>query len=167
MPDASLSELTAEVAALRSEVRRLSDRETIRDLIARYGPTVDRGDSTGAANLWTETGVYDLGPDWPALNGRKAIAGVMEAETHQKLIHDGAAHFLSSPAITLAGDQAEAICHSAVMHWTGTAFELARVSANHFALEHAADQGWFIRKRSTRLLTGEEAARAVLTPEWS
>lgn len=157
------SDLVAEIKALQSEVRRLADLEAIRSVLTHYGPAADRGDSHGAASLWATDGQYDLGPDWPVLSGRAAIAEVLEADTHQNLIHDGAAHFLSSPAITLDGDHAVAVCHSAVMHWNGTAFELSRVSANRFTLARQGE-GWRIVNRENRLLTGSLAARALLAP---
>lgn len=148
---------------LQREVRRLSDLEEIRSLIAHYGPAVDRGDSDTASRMWTEDGVYDLGPDWPRFEGQKAIFDVLEGEGHQGLIHGGCAHFLSSPAITLDGDRATAICHSALMRRAGEAFELYRVSSNHFDLVREKD-GWRIANRRNLLLTGTEAARALLAP---
>lgn len=155
--------LAEEVAALRREVQRLSDLEEIRNLIAHYGPAVDRGDSQSAAEMWTPDGIYDLGPDWPPIVGRKAIYDVMEGEGHQGLIHGGCAHFLSSPAIELDGDKAIAVCHSALVRRAGDGFEVYRLSANHIRLART-DEGWRVVERKNLLLTGDAAARALLKP---
>lgn len=159
----TLQQLRAQMARIEAELRALRDRDAIRNLIAHYGPAVDRGDSKAAADLWEADGVYDLGPDWPRLAGRAAIIGVEEGPEHLGLIGGGAAHFLSSPAIELDGDTATAVCHSVVMRWTGAAFELYRVSANHFTLRRSKEDGWRIVERKNLLLQGSAAARALLT----
>ncbi|MET0269231.1 MAG: nuclear transport factor 2 family protein [Sphingomonas sp.] len=80
---------------------------------------------------------------------------------HRDLIRDGAAHMLSPPRIAIDGDDAVAACHSAVMRWTGAAFELHRVSANRWTLRRAA-AGWRVTARANRLLDGSDEARALL-----
>ncbi|MET0269232.1 MAG: nuclear transport factor 2 family protein, partial [Sphingomonas sp.] len=61
MEDA-LAEMRAELATLRAGLRAVQDRQAIADLIAAYGPAVDRGDGCAAADLWAADGTYDLGP---------------------------------------------------------------------------------------------------------
>jgi len=47
--------------SLARRITALEDQEAIRDLLARYGPLADAGDCAGAAALWTEDGVYEVG----------------------------------------------------------------------------------------------------------
>ncbi|WP_156839550.1 nuclear transport factor 2 family protein [Novosphingobium aquimarinum] len=152
--------LRAEIAGLRAEVAALRDRQAIADLIANYGPAVDRGDSEGAAALWASDGSYDLG-DMGVARGQDAIAALFEADLHQGLIANGAAHMLGPPRIAITGDRAVAVCYSCVARWTGTAFELYRVAANRWSLRRDTE-GWRIINRENRLLDGSKDARALL-----
>ncbi|SFR88551.1 nuclear transport factor 2 family protein [Sphingomonas jatrophae] len=158
--DPAYAALQAEVFALRIELRAVQDRQAIADLIAAYGPAVDRGDSRGAAALWAADGSYDLG-DFGNARGHDEIAALFDADLHQGLIRDGAAHMLGPPRIAIDGDAAVAVCYSAVARWTGEAFELYRVAANRWTLRREA-QGWRVTGRANRLLDGTAEARALL-----
>jgi hypothetical protein len=158
--EAELAALRADIAGLRAEVRALADRQAIAGLIARYGPAVDRGDSFGAATLWAEDGRYDLGPLGVA-RGRAEIAALFEADMHQTLIGGGAAHMLGPPHIAVDGDEAVAVCYSAVARWTGQAFELFRVAANRWTFRRELG-GWRVTGRANRLLDGAAEARDLL-----
>lgn len=161
MHEGELASLRGELAALRNEVRALRDRQAIADLIAAYGPAVDRGDSRGAAALWAHDGSYDLGAMGTA-RGHDAIAALFEADLHQGLIRDGAAHMLGPPRITIDGDEALAVCYSCVARWNGTGFELYRVAANRWSLRREG-AGWRIVDRQNRLLDGAAEARDLLS----
>lgn len=152
--------LRAEIAGLRADVAALRDRQAIADLIASYGPAVDRGDSRGAAALWASDGSYDLG-DMGVARGPEAIAALFEADLHQGLIANGAAHMLGPPRIDITGDSAVAVCYSCVVRWTGATFELYRVAANRWSLRREAE-GWRVINRENRLLDGAEEARRLL-----
>jgi hypothetical protein len=160
MGEAELASIQAEIASLRAEVGAMRDRQAIADLIASYGPAVDRGDSMGAAVLWSQDGSYDLG-DMGLACGPDAIATLFEADLHQGLISNGAAHMLGPPRITIDGDDAIAVCYSCVARWTGSAFELYRVAANRWILRRQTD-GWRILNRFNRLLDGSAQARSLL-----
>ncbi len=94
-------------------------------------------------------------------NGRAAIAGLIDGETHRQLMKDGCAHLLGPVAIELEGDVAIARGHSVVFRQTDAGFEVWRVSANRWELERGA-QGWLVRRRVNAPLDGSEAARALL-----
>lgn len=152
--------MRAELADLRRGLTALQDRQAIADVIAAYGPAVDRGDSAGAASLWAADGSYDLGPLGHA-RGQAEVAALFEADMHQQLIRDGAAHMIGPPRISIDGDAAVAVCYSAVARWTGDRFELHRVAANRWTL-HREGVGWRITSRANRLLDGAADARALL-----
>jgi ketosteroid isomerase-like protein len=143
-----------------SRLAALEDREAIRDLIARYGPLADAGDCAGAAALWTPDGVYEVG-GYGAYSGRPAIQALLEGESHQALIADGAAHVLSPPVIDLDGDEARARNHSVVFRRAGDAWDAHRASANEWHLKRTPE-GWRIARRINRLLDGTAEARALI-----
>jgi len=146
--------------AYAQRIAALEDREAIRDLIARYGPLADAGDCAGAAALWTEDGVYEVG-GFGAYRGRAAIQALLEGESHQELIHGGAAHVLSPPVIELDGDRATARTYSVVFRKTGDCWEAHRASANLWHLVRT-DEGWKAARRINRLLDGAVEARALI-----
>jgi len=150
--------LSAADAAAR--LAALEDKEAIRDLIARYGPLADAGDCAGAAALWTQDGVYEVG-GFGDYRGRAAIQALLEGEAHQSLIGDGSAHVLGPPVIALDGDRAVARNHSVVFRNIGDHWVAHRASANVWHLARTAE-GWRVARRINRLLDGLAEARALI-----
>lgn len=138
----------------------LEDRDAIRDLIARYGPLADAGDCAGAAALWTDDGVYDVG-GFGEYRGRAAIQALLEGEAHQTLIAGGSAHLLSPPVIALDGDHATAWTYSVVFRKADALWEAHRASANEWHLVRTPE-GWRAASRVNRLLDGSAEARALI-----
>ena len=156
----NLEDLLKQVGDLSERLRALEDREAIRNVIAAYGPAVDRGDSAGAAQLFSEDGAYDVG-GYGVHKGRDVIEALFEGEVHQGLIMNGAAHFLSPMRIDLNGDAATATGYSAVFVWADGAFKAHRIAANRWEMERI-DGAWRVKLRVNRLLDGAEEARALL-----
>jgi uncharacterized protein (TIGR02246 family) len=153
-------ELLRRLDELSARLRDLEDRESIRNVIAAYGPAVDRGDSAGAARLFAEDGAYDVG-GYGVHEGRTAIEALFEGDVHQGLIMNGAAHFLSPVRIDLNGDAATAIGYSAVFTWVDGAFKAHRIAANRWELERISG-AWRVKLRVNRLLDGSAEARSLL-----
>lgn len=151
-----------EIEALARRVRLLEDRETIRNLIAAYGPAADSGEVAAAAALWSKTGVYDVGGMGLSV-GRAAIEALLMGETHQSLIRDGAAHVLSPLHLDINGDDAVAIGYSCVFRRRDGGFVADRVSANRWELRRE-DGTWRVTRRVNRLLDGAAEARDLLRP---
>jgi ketosteroid isomerase-like protein len=149
------------IGPLAARIAALEDREAIRDLIARYGPLADSGDCAGAAALWTDDGIYEVG-GFGSYQGRTAIRTLLEGESHQQLIHGGAAHLLSPPIIDLDGDRATARTYSVVFRKAEDGWEAHRVSANLWHLMRTGE-GWKVAHRVNRLLDGSENARALIS----
>lgn len=148
--------------ALESRLAELEDRESIRNLIASYGPLADTGDAAAIAALWAEDGVYEVG-GYGEHTGHAAIAALFTAGTHLALMRDGCAHLLGPLHISLEGECATAIGHSCVFRHGSSGFEAWRVSANRWHLEKTCS-GWRVRRRINRPLDGTEAARLLLAP---
>lgn len=153
-------EALTEPADLAARIALLEDREAIRELIARYGPLADAGDCAGAAALWTEDGVYEVG-GFGSYTGRAAIQALLEGESHQGLIHGGAAHVLSPPVIDLDGDRAVARTYSVVFRKSGDNWEAHRASANMWHLVRVGAE-WKVARRINQLLDGSADARTLI-----
>ena len=153
-------EALTEPADLAARIALLEDREAIRELIARYGPLADAGDCAGAAALWTEDGVYEVG-GFGSYTGRAAIQTLLEGESHQGLIHGGAAHVLSPPVIDLDGDRAVARTYSVVFRKSGDNWEAHRASANMWHLVRVGAE-WKVARRINQLLDGSADARTLI-----
>lgn len=153
-------EALTEPADLAARIALLEDREAIRELIARYGPLADAGDCAGAAALWTDDGVYEVG-GFGSYTGRAAIQALLEGEGHQGLIHGGAAHVLSPPVIDLDGDRATARTYSVVFRKSGDNWEAHRASANMWHLVRVAGE-WKVARRVNQLLDGSADARTLI-----
>ena len=156
----TLAEFAAELAALKSRVTELEDREAIRNAIASYGPAVDSNRVHDAANLWTSDGAYEVA-GFGSHTGPVAISALLQADYHQQLLQDGCAHILSAPHIQLCGQQAVAVNYSVVLRHQGEAYVPERVAANRWELEKTAGQ-WQVRCRSNALLDGSPAAHDLL-----
>lgn len=152
-------------AALEKRLRDLEDRQEIADLIASYGPLVDAGAAPEVAALWTEDGLYDV--DEAHLEGREQLDAMVRSRNHQGWINGGCAHFHGQLKVTLAGDEAVAVCHTLMIVNRGGDFEqdpdffVRRATAHHFALVRG-DTGWLIRTRTSRVLDGRALARELL-----
>ena len=153
-------EALTEPADLAARIALLEDREAIRELIARYGPLADAGDCAGAAALWTDDGVYEVG-GFGSYTGRAAIQTLLEGESHQGLIHGGAAHVLSPPVIDLDGDRATARTYSVVFRKSGDNWEAHRASANMWHLVRVGGE-WKVARRVNQLLDGSADARTLI-----
>ena len=154
-----MDDLATTVAALERRVRQLEDQTAIYQLIANYGPAADAGWSAKAASLWTDDGIYDA--QVGAWQGRAAIGGMIDGATHQGYIHEGCAHVLTLPYISVAGDTAVATCYGQLFRRDGENFRIWRVTATRWELARTND-GWRVANRVNRLLDGDDEARALL-----
>lgn len=149
-----------ELDELAARLRRLEDDRDIRQLIASYGPAVDAGDADAAARLWAIDGVYDV-DSW-RMTSRADVRAMIASEAHQKLVAKGCCHFLGPCVVTLAGDEAVAVCESLVLVRDGDGYRVWRATAHHFALRRIDDR-WQIATRTSRVLDGNPDAHALLT----
>jgi uncharacterized protein (TIGR02246 family) len=152
-----------DIDELAARLRRLEDDRDIRQLIASYGPAVDAGDADAAALLWATDGVYDV--DNLRMEGRADVHAMISSEAHQQLVAKGCSHFLGPCVVTLAGDDAVAVCESLVLIREGSekgAYRVWRATAHHFALRRIDDR-WQITTRTSRVLDGNPDAHALLT----
>jgi hypothetical protein len=153
--------LEARVDALAARVRVLEDREAIAQLVASYGPAVDSGAADAAAALWFDDGVFDIVPYFE-LVGHEGIAGMVNDDGHQSLIHNGCGHVLTAPKVVVDGDDAKGWNYAFNIRWDAEAdrFWIARLSANEWAFRRDGDT-WRVVRRTNVNLDGDERPRAV------
>ncbi|HET9876900.1 MAG TPA: nuclear transport factor 2 family protein [Mycobacterium sp.] len=147
-------------AQLEQRLQRVEDERAIERLLASYGPLVDAGEADAAAALWTTDGSYDV-EGW-SMRSRDDVAAMVRSDAHQGLIGRGSAHFLGPAVVTVDGDDAVAVCESALLLHRDGRFVVGRAGANYFRLRRI-DGRWQIVSRTTRSLDGKAEARQLLS----
>jgi hypothetical protein len=150
---------------LADRVRLLEDHLEIAQLVAGYGPAVDSGSAEAAADLWTETGVFEAVP-WLRMRGRDEIEAMVRGQGHQDLIANGCGHVLSVPHVIIDGDEAEGRSYALNIRWDAEQdrFWVARVSANTWRWVRTA-AGWRVQDRVNASLDGTPEHRQMLAPK--
>ncbi len=154
-----MNDVNDRLDALERKLAELDDRLAIFDLIASYGPAVDGLDRDGVAALWSQEGSYDFGTG--PLEGREAVANLIDLDTHRAYVAAGSAHVLSLPRIEIEGDRAVAVNYSQVFVRDGNGWRADRTCANRWELVRAG-AGWQVARRTNRLLDGSPEARDLL-----
>lgn len=156
----------ATIEDLECRIAELEDRLAILQLVASYGPAVDSLDRDGVAALWAEDGRYDFGGD--PLEGREAVASLIDLDTHRGYVGKGSSHILSLSRIEIDGDRAEAVNYSQLFVRDPASpqagWHADRCSANCWELVRTAE-GWQVTARTNRLLDGSQPARDLLRRE--
>jgi hypothetical protein len=156
-----LDELREAVGALTKRVQELEDQVGLAQLVARYGPAVDSGSADAAVALWSDDGVFDVGPVgvW---TGRE-IGGMVEGPGHQALVHNGVGHVLTAPLVVVDGDRAHGWNYAFNIRYDHEAdrFWIARLSANTWEWRREPG-GWRTVRRVNRNLDGSEEPRSML-----
>jgi hypothetical protein len=150
------------LAALEARVRVLEDHEALAQLVATYGPAVDSGSADAAAAIWFDDGVFDVAGIFE-LVGHEGIAGMVNGDGHQSLIHNGCGHVLTAPKLAVDGDDARGWNYAFNIRWDAEAdrFWIARLSANEWTFRRGPD-GWHVVRRTNVNLDGGEMGREVL-----
>ena len=86
---------------LETRIRRLEDREAIRELVGRYGYVIDNRDIDGLAELFCEDGVLQSQDDVMNARGRAAVVALYKGRF---AVLGPTFHFTHDHAITLDED---------------------------------------------------------------
>lgn len=148
------------IAALERRLQRVEDERAIERLIASYGPLVDAGAADAVSELWAVEGGYHV-ENW-SMRSRAEVAAMVRSDAHQGLIRRGCCHFLGPAVVTVTGDDAVAVCESALFVKDDKGFGVYRAGANHFRLRRI-DGRWQVTERVTHALDGSAKARNLLT----
>ena len=109
-----MSDDTSRIEALERRVQELEDKEAIREVLARYGFTADLGLSKDWVDVWTEDGVYDLGPDDKAVGSDGLLYDIITNPKGHKTIENRSQHTVVNHFIRVDGDTAWAEAYSIV-----------------------------------------------------
>ena len=173
-----MENIESRLAALEARVHQLEDQVQLYQIMSAYGPLVDSGDADATSALWTEDGIYDWGGGSErnsssakegaagAAFSRAEIADMVRGEYHQAIIKGGAGHVIGLPHIVVDGDIAVAISYSRLYRRDGDNFRVWRVGANRWEFVRTTD-GWRVKRRVNRVLTGDEEPRALLRSGFS
>ena len=143
---------------LETRLQVAEDRLAIANLIASYGPAVDRRDGAATEALWSTEGTYVIGDEVVPFAG---LADIVDRPGHIRYVTAGCSHFLSPARIEVTGDTAVAVNYSMVVMHEGERWVVDRLSANRWELVRT-DGGWKVERRANRTITGVEEARALL-----
>lgn len=146
---------------IEGRLRAIEDHIAIQSIIASYGPAVDTSDGAAIGATYLETGSYQAAEY--VFDGRDAVAGLVDIDTHQRYLATGCAHILTPHHIVIDGDTATAQGHSVVFLHGEKGWDAERVSANRWKFVRTKG-GWKVAHRQNRLLDGSAAARALLAP---
>jgi len=162
------------MATLEERIRVIEDRLEIYNLIASHPPSADTGAGDYTESVWTEDGVFDRGPEFPAPRGPAAIGATSSSPEHHRAIEQGIAHFAGLPYVRVTGDTAFAISYIQILvpdrvgpvfevpnHGASRGFHVHRVGANRWDFVRTAE-GWRIKRRQVRSLDGSEGACEIL-----
>lgn len=149
------------LATLERRLKVLEDERAITALIASYGPLVDAGDAEAVASLWALDGTYDVG-DW-TMSSRDDVTAMVKSDAHQGLMARGCCHFFGPPVVSVDGDEARAVCQSAILvRREAGGYHVMRAGVHLIRLRRTAN-GWEIVSRVARQLDGSSAAFELVT----
>jgi hypothetical protein len=157
-------DLEHRLAVLEARVRAAEDQLEILQLLNRYGPLVDSGSASEAADLWVTGGGYDFTTvtgEGTRVEAPHGLAALYQTEVHTDLVTTGVAHLTATPHIKLNGDTADAVGYSFVILKEGDRWYVWRAAINHWALVRTA-AGWRITERRNRVLDGSPESRATM-----
>ncbi len=160
-----MNKLEIRVAALETQVQRLSDELEIRRILSRYGPLVDIADNDErlrkAAEFFGQDGYYDLGPG-QVFNGPDFASQCLAVSPHQDYVESGSTHVMAMPYVVVDQDCATALGYSHVFRrMENGAYEVIRASANYWEFEREGGR-WKLVRRTNRLMDGSVDSKALL-----
>lgn len=125
---------------IQEQVQRLVDLEAIRDLPRRYADCIWRKDAEGAAALFTEDCIMDIGFAEP-LRSRAAIA----ASYVQAFSRNSLQPFVHNHLIDLAGDTATGIVY---LDLRASVNNESQIGAGYYADVYVrSGKGWLFQSR--------------------
>jgi uncharacterized protein (TIGR02246 family) len=147
-----------EIDELRAEVRRLTDREAIRDVFTRYAAAMDTHDLDALEQIFAPDAVVSVTrrtPDNPIdqqWTGRSEILATMTTALSR---HDLSQHIITNHQISLNGDHARAIAYLHSVH----------IPDANAPREHEDHGAWYLTEL-TRTAGGWQIARLHHTANW-
>jgi hypothetical protein len=148
------------IEELEKRLRKVEDHQEIARVMRTYGRLIDSGHSKDAADLWTEDGfLQSVG--YPRMTPED-ITRELGGEQQLRMNSHGCMHFITSPKITVKGDDAEAVSYNLVILRYEGNVAIWRASVNYWVFVRKPE-GWKIKERYSCEVDGsEEAQRLIL-----
>ncbi|HZC70648.1 MAG TPA: nuclear transport factor 2 family protein [Jatrophihabitans sp.] len=151
----------SELDDLRAQVRELSDREAIRDVLTTFATAMDAQDWELLASVWTDDATFDRRRQGPLTaedgtgrvwRGKQEVMAQLVAGVSQ---HFTSHHVLANHRITLDGDRAKAVTYMQSVH----------LDDPTKPADHGGKGGWYLTELA-RTADGWQIARLWHTPVW-
>jgi hypothetical protein len=161
---------TAATRTLEQRVRAIEDTLAIHQIIMSYPLAIDTRNLDHVTTAWMQDGVFDRGAADPArhsgdFDGAYGIDHILQevgGPALQKAREGGLAHIMTSPRITVDGDEAVATGYTLLVMRDGDGYRVQRPTANRWDLVRGAD-GWRIKRRTLRLIDGSSESRELFS----
>jgi len=138
-----------ETAALAARVQALEDEKAIREVLVRYGETLDARDYAGYAGLFAREGVWTGG--FGSFTGPAAIEAMLRenlGEPEPGYVNTGSFHQMTTMVVDVDGDRARA--RSRYMFYTADGERPRAALAGRYEDEFVREDGeWKIARRIT------------------
>lgn len=156
--------LHRELEVLKSKVQELSDKEAIRDVLARYGFCYDFGRYDNFYNLWTEDAVFKTdGPDDEiVMTGKEQLKEVFGLK---QLSYMASQHLQLEYIIKVDGDNAEAIGFQLITIHTGEKPAVDRTGVRRFKFRRV-DGEWLISEAVSRIMKNQSGCLELVPEDW-
>jgi uncharacterized protein (TIGR02246 family) len=133
------------MSRIEERIQLLEDREAIHQLFIDYGRHLDAGNWDAYASLFADDGEVLLGPMGRA-KGRANIREMMAKVLTPRL--GSAFHIISSPAVSIDGDRAEAEVMWTVLERAETGGPRVTMVGKHRDELSRIDGRWYIQRRA-------------------
>lgn len=156
--------LYKEIEALKSKVRELSDKEAIRDLLARYGFCFDLGRYDAFYDLWADDAVFRTdGPDGEI--EMKGKEGLKEVFGSAPLKYMASQHLQLEYVIKVDGDMAEAVGFQLITVHRGDRPAVDRTGVRRFKFRRI-DGEWRISEAVSRIMKNRSGCLDLVPENW-
>jgi len=157
-------ELHRELTILRSKVRELSDKEAIRDLLARYGFCFDLGRYEAFFDLWTDDAVFRTdGPGGEIeMKGKEGLKKVFGSAP---LKYMASQHLQLEYVIKVDGDAAEAIGFQLITVHRADRPAVDRTGVRRFRFRRV-DGEWRISEAISRIMKNRSGCLELVPEDW-
>ena len=158
------AKLYGELAALKSKIQELSDKEAIRDLLARYGFCFDLGRYEAFYGLWTDDAVFRTdGPDGEIeMKGRERLKEVFGMEQSR---YTASQHLQLEYVIKIDGDNAEAIGFQLITIHTEERPVIDRTGIRRFKFRRVGGE-WRISEAVSRIMKNRSGCLDLVPEDW-
>ncbi len=135
--------------SIETRLRRLEDREEIRQLLIEYGRTLDRRDFAGFSNLFARDAEYAGGGGTAVIKGPEAIGKLLKEifSKNPSGLNSPNFHLFANTTIQVQGDEATALSKGVFVVRGGDNLPETVMLATYHDLLIREDGAWKFKRR--------------------